>query len=45
MNEQCPLCSAFLLSDKTTTIQEICDDCADVLEFGYPSFPAYPLEG
>jgi hypothetical protein len=22
---------------------EICNDCLDLFEFGYPSFPAYPL--
>lgn len=22
----------------------ICESCSDILEFGYPSFPSYPLE-
>lgn len=35
---QCPLCQ------EKTTESGICDTCADIIEFGYPSFPAYLLE-
>lgn len=44
MNEprqECSLCHGNGRTlDKTG---QICDQCADLLEFGYPSFPAYPL--
>lgn len=35
---QCPLCF------ENTTEAGICDTCADIIEFGYPSFPAFLLE-
>lgn len=44
MKESCPLCSNLIEGNLALASQEICDDCADVLEFGYPSFPAYSLE-
>lgn len=45
MSEHCPLCSKLLKNGKERSEEVICDNCADVLEFGYPSFPAYALEG
>lgn len=44
MIECCPLCSDSVEGNRAIAHQEICDECADVLEFGYPSFPAYSLE-
>ncbi|WP_134683803.1 hypothetical protein [Brevibacillus migulae] len=35
---QCPLCQ------EQTKEKGICGTCADIIEFGYPSFPAYMLE-
>ncbi|WP_261304101.1 hypothetical protein [Paenibacillus andongensis] len=36
----CPLCN---IEEKQVT-EKVCDRCADLLEFGYPSFPAYTLQ-
>ncbi|HZG17562.1 MAG TPA: hypothetical protein VE710_21480 [Candidatus Bathyarchaeia archaeon] len=35
---QCPLCQ------EQTKDKGICDTCADIIEFGYPSFPAFMLK-
>ena len=38
MKARCPICQGSMNE------QLICWRCADILEFGYPSFPAYCLE-
>jgi hypothetical protein len=37
----CLLCAKE--DKRATNGQEICEDCLDILEFGYFSFPAYHL--
>ncbi|XEC94780.1 hypothetical protein AB6A23_26430 [Paenibacillus tarimensis] len=39
----CKLCSQEALRDSDEG--ELCQSCADILEFGYVSFPAYELTG
>ncbi len=38
----CGLC--LKESSSVEDLEEICNSCLDLLEFGYPSFPAYRLE-
>jgi hypothetical protein len=40
-NVRCPLCNTEATGASKV---RICDPCADVIEFGYPSFPAYSLK-
>ncbi|WP_199615174.1 hypothetical protein [Paenibacillus alkalitolerans] len=41
-NRICTLC--LKQSDEPEPPGHLCRQCADELEFGYRSFPAYPLE-
>lgn len=38
----CGLC--LKESSSVDDSEKICDLCSDLLEFGYPSYPAYPLD-
>ncbi len=38
----CPLCNQE--PEELRLHNGICEACSDLLEFGYPSFPAYILE-
>jgi hypothetical protein len=38
MKTICPICQGPAVD------HQICWHCADIIEFGYPSFPAYRLE-
>lgn len=40
---KCPLCHAEQRV-RTEEVERICGTCGDIIEFGYPSFPAYVLE-
>lgn len=40
---KCPLCHAEQ-NVQTDEGNKVCKACGDVIEFGYPSFPAYLLE-
>lgn len=40
--QYCGLC--LKESSPVEDLEKICDSCSDLLEFGYPSFPAYPLD-
>jgi hypothetical protein len=38
----CPRCNKEV--EKFDPMQKVCFHCRDILEFGYPSFAAYPLK-
>ncbi|BAU27959.1 hypothetical protein DFP93_10134 [Aneurinibacillus soli] len=40
---KCPLCHAAQ-NVQTVEGNGVCKTCGDIIEFGYPSFPAYLLE-
>jgi hypothetical protein len=43
MKMKCPLCHAER-NEQTEGGNELCETCNDIIEFGYPSFPAYLLK-
>lgn len=44
MKVECPVCYKQSYAMQTNVNKGICEVCSDIIEFGYPSFPAYRLE-
>jgi phage FluMu protein Com len=43
MEKRCPRCNQIV--KELDSVKIVCNRCRDVMEFGYPSFAAYQLEG
>ncbi|ERI10335.1 hypothetical protein [Aneurinibacillus aneurinilyticus] len=44
MRTECPVCYTQQRTAESEKPENICETCGDIMEFGYPSFPAYKLE-
>ncbi|MED4730772.1 hypothetical protein D1872_159800 [compost metagenome] len=44
MRTECLICYTQQRTAESETPENICETCGDIIEFGYPSFPAYKLE-